>query len=224
MDAKNQAVHSIFSGLLPSGSPRALRRLIQLSLGSPQEFDLVREGQDGDINNVQAIFVDNADNASAVTIEFPGTQHRVVLPPQWQGILPVFGSANMRLKLTSTGGIDLPIHLLNVPLPFTAWPTIANSASVTVTVPTGSFTDRSGVGTGVDQTLAPTNATRKRLMVQNSNGNSNPMYLNFGAAAAFGNSFEIFPGDTFDTTAGPVSTQAVHILASNGEAYIAKEM
>lgn len=222
----DQAIFPVASGLLPTGSPRALRRLIPLSTTTPYSFDLYQEGAKGDINNIQAIFIDNSQNGSPVTVTVSGTQLRLILPPQWQGILPLFSTTDPKIVVTSAGAVDIPIHLLNVPLPFMAWPCAAQTVSVSQV--SGAFTDRSGsiAAGGTSQLLAAANANRKRLIVQNPSDSPESIFINFTAAATVtGNSLEILAGEMYDTAGGPITTEAVNVIAATtGTKFTAKEM
>jgi len=111
----------------------------------------------------------------------------------------------------------------------------ATVATATFATPTGSFTDRSSsiaVG-GTSQQLAAANGSRLRLQIQNpcfaageGIGTAESLFVNFGAAASSaGGSVELAPCGTYDTGAGPVTTQQVNVVAATGgHLYTAKEM
>lgn len=111
----------------------------------------------------------------------------------------------------------------------------ATTATASFTTPTGSYTDRSSsiaVG-GTSQQIAAANGARLRLQIQNpcfaagqGIGSAESIFVNFGAAASSaGGSVELAPCGTYDTGAGPVTTQAVNVVAAtNGHLYTAKEM
>lgn len=99
----------------------------------------------------------------------------------------------------------------------------------------GSFTDRSGsisVG-GTSQTLAALNANRKRIVIQNpctatsqGIGTAENLFLNFTSAAttAGGNSLELQPCGSYDSGFGPVTTEAITVIAATtNHKYVAKE-
>lgn len=104
-----------------------------------------------------------------------------------------------------------------------------------VTPLTGTFTNRSGAMTagGTSQTLAAVNASRRRLIIQNpctaagQGVTAESLYINFTSAAAVdgGTSVELAPCGSFDSNAGPVSTEAITVnAATTGHKWIAKEM
>ena len=123
--------------------------------------------------------------------------------------------------------------------------TMANSSPVTIAVDqssvpiqfsNGNIVDESGTiaAGGTSQTLAVTNASRKRIIIQNPStaagqgiGAAESLYINFTSPAGIdnGSSLELLPGATFDSDAGPVTPQAINVNATTtGHQYIAKEM
>ena len=103
-------------------------------------------------------------------------------------------------------------------------------------VPTiASVTDRSGTiaAGGTSQTLVAQNQSRRRVIIQNpctaasqGIGTAENLFLNFTAAAttAGGNSLELQPCGSFDTGAGPQSTEKLTVIAATtGHQYVAKE-
>jgi len=216
------ATYGINSGLLPEGGPKALRRSLDFTAVQSLEFDLEREETAGFIGNVQAVFVDNSLNSAALTIVVAVTQLKLVIPPQSQGVFPIFAGNSPRMVVTTTGAVIVPIQLLNIPLPFAVWGVAALSVSVAII--SGSFTDKSIAGTGASQLLMAANAARKRVIIQNPSVNNDLLYINFGAAAsAAGDSIEIPPSGIWDSLGGPVPTQAINAFIAAGN-IVAKEM
>jgi hypothetical protein len=65
---------------------------------------------------IQSMFIDNSQNSQAVTIVIPGTQQVIVVPPNYQGIFPIFltdGPAYF-ISVAAVGGYT-NVLLLNVP-------------------------------------------------------------------------------------------------------------
>lgn len=110
----------------------------------------------------------------------------------------------------------------------TAWPVVSQPAL-------GTFTNRSGTITagGTSQTLAAVNATRKRIIIQNpcttagQGVTAESLYINFTSAAAVdgGTSIELAPCGSYDSGAGPVSTELIAVnAATTAHKFVAKEM
>lgn len=90
----------------------------------------------------------------------------------------------------------------------------------------GTYTDRSGTATTTSAPLMAANASRKRFMIQNPAEATTNIYFNFTAAATAGTgSIELVPGASYDSSNGPVSTEAINIIAKTGsQGFTAKEM
>ncbi len=113
---------------------------------------------------------------------------------------------------------------------------LANGSVVPVTptnpLPTtayngGTLTNRSGTITagGTSQQIAPANASRKYLFIQNPITATETLFVNFGSPAASGTSYEIAAGGSLSLGVGSfVPTDAVNIVAATtGHVFVAKE-
>jgi hypothetical protein len=127
-----------------------------------------------------------------------------------------------------TAGSDtttLKIWQSNGPIDFG----VVAGASGAPTNVTGTFTNRSGtVATGgTSQTLAASNASRKRLIIQNPCSATESLFINFTTAASTsaGNSLELVPCGSYDTAGAPPTTEQVNVTAATtSHAFVAKEM
>lgn len=96
---------------------------------------------------------------------------------------------------------------------------------------TGAVTDRSGVVAtgGTSQTLAPANANRKYIFVQNPHDATESLYINFGAVANATHGVELIPGCHFvmpngGFVGGFVTNTSVTVTANTtSHRFIAKE-
>lgn len=192
----------------PESHPIALPVVLNFTGVSRIEFDLEREQTLQSIDFVQTIYVDNSDNANTLTLTFPGGQ-RIVIPATAQGYYPVAATIGKFVLVAETlPGVQIPIFMLNVPVPSFQWgPVNVDIANVTAT-----FTPTVGVAAAAAQVAAASaelfaaNANAIRRIVRNPSGNINSVYINFGGvpATAAGDSLEIPPGGQFDTGTGPI--------------------
>lgn len=111
----------------------------------------------------------------------------------------------------------------------------SNPLSVSQVPLQGTFVDRSGsiASGGVSQTLAVANTSRRRLFIMNpatatsqNIATAESLFVNFGTAAALNStSMEITPGGSYDSEAGPVTTQSITVISTTaGHLFVAKEM
>jgi hypothetical protein len=223
----------IGNGFAPAKGPKALPIVLDFTAVALHEFDLVKEELADITDFVQTVYVDNHDNPNELTLRFSVTNQRLVIPAGATGIWPVLAPQNLRVTAETEIDEDAIISLtfLNVPMPLTQWgPITVNVDTVTATfTPTPcEFADHSGDITagGTSQTLFAANGDAVRRVVQNPPANAEPIYINFGGAAAqIGvDSVGLLPGETFDTGTGPIDQSEWTInAATTGVTFIAKE-
>lgn len=222
-----RASFGISNGLAPAQGPKGLSLNLDFSAAVTIRGDFLLEETQGIIQGIQSVFVDNSQNASAVTITFGVTQQRLVIPANSQLTAPVFAVDQLSFTATSVGAVIVPVTFLNVPMPFASWGSVTVNSTLVPT--TGVYTDRSGsiaVGNTSQQAMAA-NGARKRLIIQNPATETEVLYVNFTAAAnsATKISLELVPGGSYDSAFGPVTTEAVNVVAvTAAHKYIAKEM
>jgi len=218
----------VSNGYAPAQGPKALPIEVDFTGSASQTFNLLQEETQGQIQNIQSVFVDNSDNANPLTILFAITQQRIVVPAGAQGIWPVICAEQVQFTVSTNAGDGLQVMLilLNVPMPLTQWGPI--SATVNVTTASGNFTNRSGniaVG-GTAQDAMAANPVRKRFIITNPSTEIESLFIGFGQNATLdNNSLEIMPGGSFDSNFGPVELARISVnAATGGHTYFAQEM
>ena len=120
-----QAALPICQGLLPDEfmGPRAVPVPLTVALASPVIFDLHKELDSGRIENLQGVWIDNSANTYPFTLTMSELGHNLVVPPLFQGVLPVFGKSlsTITAKTTNPSAVVVNLIFLNMPLPFTGW-------------------------------------------------------------------------------------------------------
>lgn len=221
----------VSNGYAPEGGPKALPISLDFTTAAAIIVDLVQEVASGAINMIQSVYVDNSNNLSPLTILWDQTAQRIVVPPTAQGMFPVITPKdNPRFQASSAGAVVVGIILLNVPMPLTqTGPITLNVANVNP--PITNAVNRGGfiAAGGVSQQLVAANVNRRRLLVENPTTEVESLFINFGAnatlnGAAAPDSIEITPGGYFDSSNGPISGEAVNIIAATiNHKIIAKE-
>lgn len=111
----------------------------------------------------------------------------------------------------------------------------SNPFPVSLAPLTGTFTDRSGAITlgGTSQQAAAANTARRRILIENPATatsqnivSAESLFVNFGTAAAVNSSsLELTPGGSYDSEAGPVTTQSINVVSTTiGHLFVIKEM
>ena len=76
----------------------------------------------GSLEFIQSAFIDNSQNAQALSIRFPALGQVLVIKNQTQGYYPIF-LPNGRFSLTavSTGNVDVPVIFSNIFINPSVW-------------------------------------------------------------------------------------------------------
>lgn len=118
-------------GRAPRTGSKAMLIELDFAQQNPIDINLVFDQQSLKLEFVQAIYVDNSDNPSQLVCDFRNTQQVEIIPPGWQGYIPVLASPdNAVVVFTSTlvgESLVVPVQLLNFPVPACLWP--ANGSS-----------------------------------------------------------------------------------------------
>lgn len=116
-----QAAQPINQGVAPDDfmGPRVCPYLLSLSANVAQQFDMVREISSGQIDNIQAVWVDNQLNTAALVITLDW--QRLVVPIGGQGVFPVLTKNPQNVTVLSTASAAVQVAFINTPIPFAAW-------------------------------------------------------------------------------------------------------
>lgn len=111
----------IFNALFPKEGPKSIP--VTLNFANQQSFnvDLTLLQQRGFIKTIQSVWVDNSQNASALSIQVAGSNQTVKIPGNSQGCLPIFVPASAQFVISCAGGQNATIYFTNVPLPAAVW-------------------------------------------------------------------------------------------------------
>ena len=106
----------------PRCDAKALTYTAQLASATEDQADFQPPLVQKQIDNIQAVFVDNSANAQPLTIDIGSTFQRLIVPANSQAYLPVFTDRRgFVVTFTSTGGVDVKTFWLNVPMPAFVW-------------------------------------------------------------------------------------------------------
>lgn len=232
-------------------SPSGLRFRFPFASMGVTEYSYQLQLQPAKLEWITGAFIDNSRNTEQFMLVIGETGQRVTIPAHSQGAIELLGLITDKVSIygTTTGNIDVEITFLNyVPPsanaiwsvidPGTVVGAITVNGQVTTTPLVGSFsapTVNAIIAGGTSQLLFGAAASRRRIIVYNPATNvgqgivSSPeiLWINFGAPAApdNGTSFEILPGGVFDSGQGPVTNQAINIVAATtGHQFVAKQM
>lgn len=204
--------------------PRGIPLQFDFSLDTDFDVNFAEAQAAGRIGQIQSIYIDNTQNAFALSILVKATGQRIVIPAQTEAVRPILSDVVFQAVFTSTvSAAKVVVVPLNIALaPYTYGPLTVNATSSAVT---GLYTDRSVAATGATQILMAANALRKGYIIQNPSTEIESIWVNFGAAATIGSpSVEITPGSSLPPYLG-ISTQQIQVIAATAaHPIIAKEL
>lgn len=70
---------------------------------------------------VQAVYIDNADNAAQIVLTVQGSGQRIIMGPNKQGYRNILCPNPVNIVVASTGGVTATVILLNFPVTNAEW-------------------------------------------------------------------------------------------------------
>ena len=120
----------IFNALVPAEGPKAVPLPLDFTVQQSYLIDLQNAQARGFIKNVQTLFIDNSQNAGALTVVVNQSNQVIICAPLAQGYFPVLAPNPVKLTISCpSGGPNTTVYLLNVPLPAAMWSVASGSNS-----------------------------------------------------------------------------------------------
>jgi hypothetical protein len=116
--------------------------------------DLIIEGEDGTINNIQAIYFDNSQNNGSVFFTIGDTLQTLVFPPKSWGYMPILATNSLRYSAfafgtTNVGQFNCLISFLNIPVQPIIWSNVPGSYQSRMLTNSNSNTTGAAVNIGL---------------------------------------------------------------------------
>lgn len=218
---------------------KAIRVLMDFSLGLTFSLNLSSIQTQGAFDAVQTLYIDNSNNTGAITALMGGDNQSITIPAGAQAYMPVLQTNPPALQFSVTSGTPIvPLQLLNFFVPPCVWyvsgisvtdltlqSVISNGAvNVNSNPPDASLTDHSGTITtgGTGQVLLAANAARKRLLLQNPSTATEILQYSWHGIA--GPWYDLAAGALLDESGSTIAPNAVWVkAATTGHAFTADE-
>lgn len=121
MNNPTRSAWGVQGGLIPK-APIALPVTVSWALAATQELDFIKEIEQGVIDFVQCVYIDNRANPNPVLITVQVTGQTILAPATSQGTYPLYGIGGLRLTVSSVAGeVETRLLLLNFPQPYFSW-------------------------------------------------------------------------------------------------------
>lgn len=242
----------VYNGPIPPEGPKDVPVSLDFSLQNTYLIDFSLIYSRKFISELQAVFIDNSLSTVAFRLTVNGSNQTIVCPAGGQGIFPIFVPNPPKFSAQSTGGVVVALHFLNVPITCLVWNAtlatftftgtgyaqvsdvaldaiIAGGKLLTNDVVQTAATDRSGTITagGTAQVLAPANAARQGLVIQNPSAATESLWVSDLTTAVVGEpSIEIPKGTklSFKNDLGYVPLTAISIISTtSADKFTARE-
>jgi hypothetical protein len=108
---------------LPLEGPKTVPLVLDFTQQASYTVDLQNLQGRNFLSSVQAVYVDNSNNAAGLTLTFDGTQQAVICKGRTQGYYTVLATNPVRFTAASAGAVIVRLYLLNVPVAGAVWAT-----------------------------------------------------------------------------------------------------
>lgn len=224
------------TGKTPKNGAKAIPVSYDFSVQASYTTDLTYSKTQGRMEIFQSLMIDNSAGSQGVTVTMPATGQKMAVPPNSQGLFPIFAGGSPVFTVASQGNQVVNIFYSDAPIPSaTVWSTTLASVTIGGTITTAdtildatvtnnkvqtleteapaTIVDHSGTITvgGVAQTAANANATRRGYLIQNLDAGEN-LYVRLGASAVIdGPGSYLLP--PYASLLG-VGTQLINVIAA----------
>jgi hypothetical protein len=118
-------VQTVSNQLVPSDVPKCIVQVIDFSVGSSFELDLLTDQQLTKIGMVQTLYLDLKDTALGMDVEMSGTGQVIRAKARTQGYYNVLQPNPAKLRFTSAdASLIVRVFIIGVPIPGAVWSTI----------------------------------------------------------------------------------------------------
>jgi hypothetical protein len=152
MAENNQQITRVTNSV-DNAVPKAVPITLDVSNSKLAIIDLTQLIQQGRIDGVQTVFVDNTTNSEPFSLQVQGLAQTLIVPPQAQAYLPILARVPTQIICYSlnSSASAVPLVLLNVPMPAAVWFPFSDSAF--------KFDGSGNLLVAVENTLSATNPT-----------------------------------------------------------------
>jgi hypothetical protein len=112
---------AIGNAVNPKEGPKAIPYNLDFSVQTAYSINILYLYQQNIISVIQVIYVDNSQNVDAVTILVSQTSQRIIVPAGDEGYFPILCPTNGVITVSSGGGVQVPLFLINVPMQCLTW-------------------------------------------------------------------------------------------------------
>ena len=105
----------------PGCNAKAITVTAQTGLNTYDAFDFAPYYDQGKIDHIESVFIDNSANASPFTVTMNGTQQAIMCPANAQGWFNVIATGKPSVQFYTAGGVNVVCVFVNVAMPAQVW-------------------------------------------------------------------------------------------------------
>lgn len=210
------AKFEVFPMVLPEMGPRTVPDKISFVAGQVEELDLTQLIDNGWLDYISGVYVDNFGNAGTITLVCSGSNQRFIIAPDTAGYYPLLIPNSPKVTLLNTESETVTFQWYNIPI----FPVVVKGATLPAPVsPTGPTVSEFTLSmAGGDEQLIPAGGASHFLYLENPTGNS-PVTVNLAGGDASVSGITMAGGDIRQFASGIAN--AIHIAGAAAETFIA---
>jgi hypothetical protein len=109
--------------VVPPGGPKCVPTFVDFSNAASVLLDGSQIVQQGKIEYLQGVFIDNSSNANTLSLTMSTTGQKIVAPAQSQGYYSIMvpDPPQITAETTQVNGLVIPMFFYNVPIQPAVW-------------------------------------------------------------------------------------------------------
>lgn len=112
--------------IVPAGGPKCVPTSVDFSNNAEVLLDGSQIVQQGKIEYLQGVFIDNSSNNNPLSLTMSTTNQTIICPPKSQGYFAIMvpDPPQIVAKTTIVNGLVIPMFFYNVPIQAAVWSAI----------------------------------------------------------------------------------------------------
>ncbi len=117
----NNLKQGIYNGMVPKEGPKTIPIKVDLTVNTTADIDFSQQNALEQISFIQGVYIDNSNNAAALTLVCQGSGQIIEAPAGAQGYVPLLATLPNKFTVATSGGVIVPLFFYNVPMPAAVW-------------------------------------------------------------------------------------------------------
>ena len=119
--ANSSGIIPVKTGTVPCDGGKVIPFILDFSVGNQYDLDFTQVIQSGQIDNIQAMYIDNSLNTSPVLVFINGTQQTLTFATKTLAYMPLLTPTQPKLSVSSAGAFKIYASFFNFYIPPQVW-------------------------------------------------------------------------------------------------------